>query len=256
MMTINELQKVCEEKELAVQAAEILMNKERLLIQEKFVARLKLFVKDELAVIRCPNFDLGYNNKIEFRCEIGFKLGDSDRTDFGSDFYLYFEDDKLKINAGTIGSYSLDSIGQLKRNKVIYELTCVYGFQLEQLFSEISTTSFTEATTAYYEASREHSDAKRALRKAQEQEIESNLSFNDTFYYTEKANKYFRLSDVPNFHNWKRDTFKVIKVTPKFVEFEIINISIDGSVRTYSDKIRKEKLINEILEGRVEKVVA
>ena len=256
MMTTNYLQKVCEEKALAVDTAETLMNKERLAIQEKFVARLKLFVKDDTAVIRCPHFDLGYDNKVEFRCEIGFKLADSDRTDFGSDFYFYFEDGKIKINAGTIGSYGLDSIGQLKRNKAIYELTCVYGYQLEQLMNEISTESFIEANDAYVTASREHSDAKRELRKAQEAEIDANLAFADKFQYTDKANKYYRLSDVPNFYNWKKDVFKVVKVTPKFVEFEIINISIDGSVRTYSDKIRKEKLINEILEGRVEKVVA
>lgn len=256
MTTINELQKVCKEKELAVQTAETLMNKERLLVQEKFVARLKLFVKDETAVIRCPHFDLGYDNKVEFRCEIGFKLSDSDHIDFGSDFYFYFEDNKIKINAGTIGSYSLESVGQLKRNKVVYELTCVYGVQLEQLLGEIPTNSFSEASAAYYDASRAHSDAKRELRKAQEAEIDANLAFADKFQYTDKANKYYRLSDVPNFYNWKKDVFKVVKVTPKFVEFEIINISIDGSVRTYSDKIRKEKLINEILEGRVEKVVA
>lgn len=256
MTTINQLQNVCEENALAVSTAETLMNKERLAIQEKFVARLKLFVKDDTAVICCPHFDLRYDNKVEFRCEIGFKLTDNDKIDFGSGFYFYFEEGKIKINAGTIGSYGLDSIGQLKRNKTIYELTCVYGYQLEQLMNEIPTESFIEANNAYANASREYSDAKRELRKAQKAEIDANLTFADKFQYTDKANKYYRLSDVPNFYNWQKDIFKVVKVTPKFVEFEITNISIDGNVRTYSDKVRKEKLINEILEGRVEKVVA
>lgn len=255
MTTINELKLACEQKEIAKNAAEELMNAERLKVQEQFVSRVKLFLKEDDAVIRCPKFDTDYRG-IEFRCEVAFQLPNSDRTDFGSDFYFYFEDGTIKINSGTIGSYSLENTYQLKRNKVIYELTCVFGGQLKQLLSEIDVSEYKKLTSAYYEASSEHASAKKELRAAEEKKIDSELWCGNKFIYTEKASRYNRLSEASRWSNWNQDIFEIVKVTPKFIELEIKNVSIEGTCRTYSDKIRKEKLVNAVLEGIVKKVAA
>lgn len=256
-MTMQELEIKYEQAKIFEQELSEKANEARIALKEKFQTVLKQFFVEDDCIICCANVSISYRDvhKAEFRCDIGFKdPKNPDRMEFGSSFWFQFEDGKIQINAGTIGSYKLSDIYQLKRNNTIYHLTCISGDKLEQALNEIDCSEYLEAAHKEWKAASETRDAYKDIENAKVKAISESLSIGKVYKYSDKASGRNNIFKKCSHFAYKNDLIKITKITNKFVEVEITNLEKDLFNITISDKVRKEKFIDEIMTGRIVEV--
>ena len=249
-MTINQLQLAFEEAERINQLAVNQFDAAAAKIRDRIVAILRHHMDDDDAVIVRPIVEESYwgCGTFEFRCEIAFNTPEGKR-DFGSDFWLGFREGKLEFNQGTIGSYGLNNIYQLKRNRMLYHLTFLYGQFIEHEIKNIDCEEFEAARALLRETSSKKNDAKRAYELAKKDEADKQIENGAVFINTSNASRYTRISEVFRYGDWKDDSYKVTKVTPKFVELEVLN-----NCCIAKDKVRRQLLIDRLVEGMITRV--
>ena len=190
-------------------------------------------------------------NGVEFSCEMGFvKDQDSNIFEFGSSFYFYFKDGKVKINSGTIGDYGLDDKYQLMRNKMIYYITCVHGELIEKTLSNIDVSYLVELCEKFCNASGDLRIVSNELKSKEKELIEQMIGVVGTtiIYDAEKANQMNRIDEVGSHYGYKSEKFVITKITTKFVIFYTYNMGNDRLV-FIGERIRKSRLIDAINSG-------
>lgn len=253
-MTMQELELNYEQAKLFEQELSEKANEARIALREKFQEALKQFFVEDDCVIGCADVNISYHdvNRADFRCDIGFKDPENpNRTEFGSSFWFQFEDDKIRINTGSIGAYKLSDIYQLKRNNTVYHLTCVNGEQLEKNFCDIDCSEYIEATHALWKASAKTRDAYKAIESAKVKAVSERITVGKVYKHSLDKNSVSISFYKPCYFSFQTDRIKITKVTNKFVEVEITNTDKQKYPGIRYEKARKSGLIDDILAGKL-----
>ena len=207
----------------------------------------------ENAVIICPRTRLEYypETQLSFSCEIGFRVSEDENAslDFGSSFNIYYDDNRLSANVGTMGRYSKEDIYQIKRNAVIYNLMNVHCEEIEEHIAALDALQpLIECTNAYHQARREHQRIKGRIEVLQKELIEESLTPGMKLLYTEDTKRCAKIYDD---YDYLVHEYTITKVTPKYVKFMVKN----GNPHRYWDyedtQCRKDTVIDLIYSGSV-----
>lgn len=149
-----------------------------------------------------------YTKSMEVSVNIEFFDEAKGKTDFGSDFDIYYrsyhrdESPKLQMGCGTIGSYTRDDAPyQIDRMRLMLKLWDCEE-ELVSLFNHLPHFANDEAEALQRQADREEADAERLAREKKEREVKANIQVGYKFNDRNKK-KYFN--------------YTITKITPKRV---------------------------------------
>ena len=147
----------------------------------------------------------GANNRVHLT--VGFKNYKGEK-DFGSSFYLNWEDEMVIVNSSATGHYNKNDIYQIKRVKLINTIWENIE-KVEELFN-VHLVKYIEVfednSNLIYEYNHQQSMLKQYQNEKERKEIEDNLKPNQV--YTEKNSSYGTCYLVSC-------DYKIIKITPK-----------------------------------------
>lgn len=199
------------------------------------------------------NFYVNYYDKsygLEFSCDIGFQVEGKlpGIMEFGSTIWFEFRCGKISFNVGTIGSYGLEDKFQLKRNHLLYHLTCVCGSYIQADLNACWVPELDDITDNYYDISSEIRMIEKDIHFLKVDSIKTDIIKVGTklVYKSEPTCASIRLSN--KYHTWKNAIYTITKVTDCFVFFDIV----DHNGTTWQDKVRKKLIIDTIINNVVE----
>lgn len=175
----------------------------------------------------------------ENRCsfEIEF-ISENGKADFGSDFHLYYEDKEVKINTGTIGTYSKHNKFQVLRIKLLNALWEKVE-EMEQVFKDFEKgfKEYNECVSLYYEYDDKIDSLKREERENAYKKIEEDLKVDDSY-------------QVVNKYGDKGNIYKIIKITDKLIYVEYK----DNWQSTWTKQFKKREFVIEVYNNGMTKV--
>lgn len=156
-----------------------------------------------------------YTKSMEVSVNIEFFDEAKGKTDFGSDFDIYYrsyhrdESPKLQMGCGTIGSYTRDDAPyQIDRMRLMLKLWDCEE-ELVSLFNHLPHFANDEAEALQRQADREEAEAERLAREKQRQEIVDSIKVGYTFSDSNEGRG----------HHYE---YTVTKITPKRVYLDYV----------------------------------
>lgn len=181
-----------------------------------------------------------YNGTCEVIFELGFFNEQAGRIDFGSDVWCHYENGKLKLNYGTMGSYSYDEVFQVMRVMLVAKIWRNIVEIEDALANAVANfKDIKDTQTVRFKCESEIDSIKKQIKMEQHKNIENSLNVRDCFIYDSK-----RLRKL--FGAWlEAGTITVLKsIGEKKVKIESGNI-----IRM----IDKAEFINDIIQNNCKK---
>lgn len=256
MITVEEV-KFAEKEMEELNSKLIKINEKRVVLMQNIEQQIrdifdKYLIEDATIFNKDINIQMDGNREIEFSLRIGFK--DPERegwSAFGADFNLYVEDNTIKINHGTIGSYSKESEPfQVKR---VYAIANIWKNKeaLKTELDEIDVEEYREARSMYYDIRNAIQMCKNILNKAADEQLVESIKSKDKYNYSSTC-KY----DLKN---------KYMSSYKSNLIIEIVNITTDNIIYSTIDnqscysghkyRVPKSKFISFVKAGKLQKIV-
>lgn len=155
-----------------------------------------------------------YKQPCEVYVGVEFFNEETGKTDFGSDFSIYYkrqyskDEPKFEMGCGTIGSYSREERPyQIDRMRLMLKLWDSEE-ELVSLFNSLPRSANDMANAMQRQADKEEAEAKKLAAKQKEQEVRSKIKVGYTF------------EDNQDNGNFK---YTITKITPKRVYLDLVH---------------------------------
>lgn len=173
------------------------------------------------------------------RCsfEIDF-INENGKRDFGSNFSIYYENNELSINNGTIGSYNKHDTYQVLRVKLINAIWENIE-EVEKIFTNYSKEfeTYNELSSLSFEYNQQINHIKSQQKEEEYKKIEDTLKVGDSY-------------QAISIYGGKGDIYKITKITDKLIYVEYK----DRWQSIWKKQFKKKEFIIEIHNNHFKKV--
>lgn len=247
---INELQnkiKVLEDKKVELEER---LHIQKDIVEYKINAILKTVIAGE---VNKPYIQFyTRDNGLEFRATVGYKKNpDEERLEFGSTWDIHYEEGKLEVNQGCIGSYSMhDNYGpfQLLRAKDIVNVL-ENALSLEKQFSEISLARFFELRDEAKELEHEINSIKADIDKIKFNQTLESVAAGQDYFYGKDVTYYSLIGRLAkNYCDWSKVHYRIDKITNKCVKVAVYN---KDDIYVGNERFDKDMFIHCIRNGKL-----